>query len=168
MKAILFLLLSFCLSLPIKARIGETAAELVERYGKPIEGANSEKMVFLKNDIYVTATVWKGTCHQIIFSSNPPPQVSADIFRFGDDGPAPETKPTLQKKPELQDSQIKGLLEANNSTGVWKQGSTGSSWIAPGRFANLSRGLLEIITAEYAKHLMESLEKESSKRVEGF
>ena len=101
------------LGLPTSARIGENPDQLVARYGPSNPGRNATELLFEKNGIVITATLWKGVCDSLRFGPVP---VKGRFGVFGtgfvhpDDVPTPDP-PKVIGKPLT--GEFKHLLEAN-------------------------------------------------------
>lgn len=173
MKPLLALLLSaLTLSTTAWARIGEKAEQLEKRYGTPVAGAGTETIHFKKNDVYITAVLWKGVCHVICFSNYPPTQSS-----LGDDINLTEEVRTRFRNasgaPQLTPEQIQKLLEANGGAIKWERDG-GSAWHTKNGWylaRMVSGNTLRIATKEFSERKPEGKDKpayDPAKRIEGF
>src|SRR6188474_92401 len=125
---ILTIILLAALVLPAAARIGENPDQLVARYGTSKPGKDAAVLLFEKNGIAITATLWKGVCHSIRFG---PVQGTGRRGVFGtgfvhpDDIPAPDP-PKEAGKPLTKEQRMQ-LLEANSGGSPWFEFKK-SSW----------------------------------------
>lgn len=82
------------LSMPVFARLGETPAELVARYGKPIK-SDSSGASFRKSGFTIQARLIDGKCEQILY---------------------------VHQEGPMDADQIAVLLTANKGTSEWGKG----------------------------------------------
>lgn len=83
------LLFTAALTLPARARIGETQAQLTARYGQPVVEA-SRALLFEKNGFKILASMMDGKCFRILYT----------------------------KEDEITPAEVKTLLSANSGPGV--------------------------------------------------
>ena len=169
MKTLLVLILA-AITTTAWARIGENAEQLVKRYGTPIAGAGTEMLHFRKNDIYVTAILWKGTCHCICFSNYPPGSRSLDDINLPD-----KLRYRFANEPttaSLTQEQIQKLLDANGGGSKWEPAPT-SRWHTKNGWylARMDYNTLRIETKEFSQRKPEGKDQpkyDPAKRTEGF
>ncbi|MES2925058.1 MAG: hypothetical protein V4819_26120 [Verrucomicrobiota bacterium] len=165
MKILSSILLA-ALVLPAAARIGENPEQLVARYGPSQPGRNAAELLFEKNGIVITATLWKGVCHSIRFG--PVQATGRRGFVHPDDVPAPD--PPKEAGKPLTKEQLKQLFEANSGGSPWIE-TKRNTWITEDLKRSafiLSEGDLCIVTAEFIIEDMKSHKEKGTERTEGF
>lgn len=159
------------LVLPAAARIGEDPKQLVTRYGPSTPGRDTAELLFEKNGIAITATLWKGVCHSIRFG---PVQATGRRGIFGSGfvhpGDMPAPAPPKEGGKPLTEDQLKQLLEANSGGSPWVE-TKKNSWTTKDSKRSafiLSDGDLCIATAEFILHDGDSRKGKETERTEGF
>jgi len=152
------------------ARMGENAEQLAKRYGTPIAGTGTEMLHFKKNDIYVTATLWKGVCHSIFFSNRPPSR-----YTLGEDFVLPDKVRSRfeneEPTAELTQDQVQKLLEVNASGSKWANQESGWRTKNGWYWAKVDYKGVRIETAEYTQRKTDRKDKpnyDPDRRIDGF
>lgn len=161
MKKLLAISLLF-LSSSVFARIGETPAECVARYGEPVTGkkttdwlAAATEISFLKAGILVTAYFHEGRCEQIAFSNH-------------EDGGDGDPK-------ALTENEIDVLLRSNGGGKLWNERPTlvmDRVWDREDGYAlaqySMTQNLLVIRTSEAHDRAEKEKKAEEQKKLDGF
>jgi hypothetical protein len=158
MKPIFLLLVSAVLSIPAYARLGETEAECIRRYGDPIGRKDSSKLViFSKNGLLITVQFHKGRADYISYRKH---REYPDPYWFSE-------------------TEISTLLKANGRGQKWEMTQSprenGNHWVTEDRSLSAitweikenREDVLAILTSGNLNRGEAAREAEERKQIEG-
>ncbi len=102
MRTLLIIIASVLLALPASARIGETPAECLKRYGEFMDvGKDENTVLFSKGDLLIYCSFAEKKCWKIVFMH--------------------KTRRDSEIRTPLGDGEIEALLDANAGVGKWNK-----------------------------------------------
>jgi hypothetical protein len=139
----------------VHARIGETPAECISRYGEPIEKKSESELIFSKSGMVIMVTFFEGRGDVVAYC-----KAAQDV---------------LGQPEPLSDKEIEVLIGSNGAAATWKKlplisldrqwGTEDGKLIA--RYATMSR-MLVVGTAEFFKRSAAAKAEKESKNLDGF